>query len=62
MITKILNAIPFLTTKHWRGFSVPLSREKTKSGNVTAGSYTFHRGELDQLLRDSHEVRFESVR
>jgi hypothetical protein len=26
-LPKILDTVPFLTTKQWRGFSVPLSRE-----------------------------------
>jgi len=54
------NSVPHHETL--AGFFSTSFEGENKSGNVTAGSYTFHRGELDQLLRDSHEVRFQSVR
>jgi hypothetical protein len=36
LFTKILEPVLLLTTKHWRGFSIPLSREEVRLAESAA--------------------------
>ena len=59
---KILDAVPFLATKRWRDFAVPLSREDVSVAESAGACYSCGLTQVRRSPNDSlYEIQFESA-